>query len=230
MRYRHVFFDLDHTLWDFDKNAAESLGELYLKYALHRVGNFSENDFINQFLRVNNQLWDQYNVGKLTQQQLRETRFTLVLEALGISDFPECRRLGEDYLHISPQKPHLIPFAKEVLEYLRQKYALHLITNGFSDMQAIKTNSAGITSYFQEVITSERAGCRKPQRKIFDYALQVTRAEPEESVMIGDSWDCDMVGARNAGLDHIFYNPSGTKVEASPTFEIRCLSELFRIL
>src|SRR4051812_44586540 len=118
MKYRHVFFDLDHTLWDFDKNAAESLRELYSAYALHQLGLFNEEDFVSQFLNINTQLWAQYNTGQLTQQALRETRFKLVLEALGTRDFPACRQLGEDYLRISPQKPHLIPFAKEVLEYL----------------------------------------------------------------------------------------------------------------
>jgi putative hydrolase of the HAD superfamily len=230
MKYRHVFFDLDHTLWDFDRNAAEALREIYSQYALHTHGSFSDHDFIQHFLVTNSQLWDLYNSGQISQQELRDTRFPLVFKALGLDDFADCARLATDYLTISPKKPHLVPFAKEVLDFLKEKYTLHLITNGFSDMQGMKTDSAGITAYFNQVITSERAGCRKPNRQIFEYALQSARANASESIMIGDSWECDIMGARNFGIDHVYYNPKGQVCEVSPTYDIRCLSELFQIL
>jgi putative hydrolase of the HAD superfamily len=230
MKYRHIFFDLDHTLWDFEKNAEEALKELYLQYALQTLGNFSDNDLIRHFLLINNHLWNLYNTDQISQQELRESRFPLVFKALGIETFSICPQMAEDYLRISPCKPHLIPFAKEVLDYLRDKYTLHLITNGFADMQSTKTKSSGITEYFSEVITSERAGSRKPHRQIFDFALQVTQAQASESIMIGDSWECDVLGARNMGMDHIYYNPQELAVDLVPTHNIRCLSELMHIL
>ena len=230
MKYRHVFFDLDHTLWNFDANAAECLGELYRHYQLEKLGIFSETDFTECFLAINHQLWEVYNVGDMSQQTLRTTRFPLVFQALGVPHYADHPALAEDYLRLSPQKSHLMPFARQVLEYLSRKYHLHLITNGFSDTQAVKTQSAGINHYFTQVITSERAGCRKPQSGIFYFARQVARAETAESVMVGDNWICDVMGARNAGMDNIYYNPSGRMHDAEPTHDIRCLSELMTLL
>jgi len=230
MKYRHVFFDLDHTLWDFDRNAAEALREMYLQYALHTHGTFSDDDFVHHFLAINSELWDRYNTGQISQQELRESRFPMVCKTLGLDNFADCSRLAADYLTLSPQKPHLVPFAREVLDFLRGKYTLHLITNGFADMQGIKTNSAGITAYFEHVITSEKAGCRKPNRQIFDFALQTARAKASESLMIGDSWECDILGALNAGIDHVYFNPKGQACNVLPTHDIRCLSELMQIL
>jgi len=230
MKYRHVFFDLDHTLWDFDRNAEEALREIYLQYSLHTHGSFSDQDFVRHFLTTNSHLWNLYNAGHISQQELRESRFPKVFQALGVESFDACPQLADDYINISPKKPHLVPFAKEVLDYLKDRYTLHLITNGFSDMQGIKTESAGITAYFTQVITSERAGCRKPHQKIFEYALQSAGALSAESIMIGDSWECDVMGARNAGIDHVYYNPLGNICEVAPTHDIRCLSELMRIL
>ena len=230
MRYQHLFFDLDHTLWDFDKNAAETLRELYVQYNLHSLGSFTDAELVHHFLQINHSLWDLYNTDQITQQALRETRFPRVFQALGIENFGGCDQLAADYLLQSPQKPHLVPYAKEVLSYLHTRYTLHLITNGFADMQSVKTDCAGITTYFDQVITSEKAGCRKPNRQIFDYALRVAGAQAAESLMIGDSWACDIVGAKNAGLDHVFYNPTGAPCEGKPTHHIRCLRELMQIL
>lgn len=234
MKYRHIFFDLDHTLWDFERNSAESLQELYHQYKLQELGTFQVQELVDQFSVLNRTLWDLYDTGKITQEELRALRFQTLFKKLGLDNFVHCQPFGDKYVQLCPSKPHLIPFAKEVLEYLRDKYVLHIITNGFVEVQSIKLQNAGLLPYFQEVITSDRAGNRKPHRQIFDFAMQICNTSAEECMMVGDNLETDIRGARNAGMDHIYYNPEDLPeelaIEYQPTYHVRCLSELMEIL
>lgn len=228
--YKHIFFDLDHTLWDFERCSSETLEELFHHNQLDSLG-IQMTDFIKTFRIINRRLWKLYGAGKLSQHELRTTRFILVMKALGVPAKDVPANLAEDYLQLCPQKPHLLPFAREVLEYLTgKKYVLHIITNGFADVQLVKLNSANIASYFSEVVTSEKAGCQKPNRQIFDFTLQKIKAQREHCIMIGDSLDSDILGARNAEIDHVFYNYEKLVHQEKPTHEIKCLSELMRLL
>lgn len=228
--YQHIFFDLDHTLWDFEKCSCETLEELFESYQLYTLADVCAKDFVDTFRITNRRLWTLYGAGKISQQELRSTRFQTIFEQLGIVTEKVPPLLAEDYIRLCPQKPHLLPYAREVLDYLKDKYELHIITNGFADVQMIKLASAHITSYFQEIITSEKAGCQKPNRKIFDFALQQTKAHPQHCLMIGDSLESDIAGARNAALDHIFYNYENISHQENPMHEIKCLSELMQLL
>ena len=229
--YQHIFFDLDHTLWDFERCSCETLRELFYTYQLHTLAdNLTVDTFVTAFRKVNRRLWTLYGAGDITQQELRTTRFNLIFKELGISNKEMAARLADEYIQLCPQKPHLLPYAKDMLDYLSNKYMLHIITNGFADVQMIKLKSANIMSYFSEIITSEKAGCHKPDRRIFDFTLQRIKSHPKECIMIGDSLDSDIKGARNAQLDHIFYNYENITHQESPMHEIKCLSELKELL
>jgi putative hydrolase of the HAD superfamily len=227
--YKHILFDLDHTLWDFDRCSCETLGELFHEHQLQRLG-IGEEEFIDTFKVVNRRLWALYSAGAITQHELRTNRFRTIFKELGIDENVVPEGLAEDYLQLCPLKPHLLPFAREVLNYLKEKYVLHIVTNGFADIQAVKMTSANIGSYFTEIVTSERAGCKKPDRRIFDFTLQQIKARPEHCIMIGDSLDADILGARNASLDHVFYNYEKLVHTEKPMHEINCLSELMHLL
>jgi putative hydrolase of the HAD superfamily len=228
--YRHLFFDLDHTLWDFDRCSGETLEELFHEHRMDALGVACADAFVSTFRTINRDLWNQYGAGQITQQQLRDTRFALVFNQLGLPETDIHSALTEQYMQRCSRKPHLRPYAREVLDHLRDKYVLHILTNGFDDVQFIKMQSSGITDYFTHIITAEKAGCYKPNARIFDYALQRAGARLHHSLMIGDSLEADVVGARNAGMDHVFYNCDGLSHSETPTYEIACLSELLKIL
>ncbi len=228
--YRHLLFDLDHTLWDFDKNATETLYELYDTHQLSSLGNFSEQQFCDTFVIVNRALWKQYDQGTYDQQRLRSERFSQILIQLGVAADRVPTQLADDYLRICPTKPHVMPHTVATLDYLRQHYQLHILTNGFAAVQAIKLRSAGLTDYFTEVVSSDTTGHRKPHRPVFDYLLDRIDAGPQECLMIGDNLETDVRGAREAGIDQVFYNPRRIRHSEAITHEVTCLSELRSIL
>ncbi|MCS6968242.1 MAG: YjjG family noncanonical pyrimidine nucleotidase [Cytophagales bacterium] len=227
--YLHIFFDLDHTLWDFERNSSETLAELYEHYQLHQYGSFSVQEFTQTFHQVNQRLWSLYNRNIIDQHTLRHERFRYIWEALGAFGLPPSG-LAEDYSAICPTKPHLLPHARETLDYLTTRYRLHIITNGFHDIQQIKIRSAGIAHYFETVTTSQNAGAKKPQQAIFHYALARIGAAARQAIMVGDNLETDITGAKSSGLDAIFYNPGQIAHQEQVTLEIRCLSELQRYL
>ena len=228
--YRHIIFDLDHTLWDFTKNATETLHELYDTHRLGRLGDFSVQQLCDTFEEVNYRLWKLYNRGEYDQQRLRRERFGLILTQLGVAADNVPAGLADDYLRICPTKPHVMPHTIAVLDYLQQHYQLHILTNGFAEVQAIKLQSAGLTDYFTTVVASDTTGHKKPYRPVFDYTLQRINADSRSCVMIGDSLETDILGAKCAGIDQIFYNPHRSTHDESVTYEIACLSELRDIL
>ncbi|MDX5347414.1 MAG: YjjG family noncanonical pyrimidine nucleotidase [Hymenobacteraceae bacterium] len=229
-KYRHLFFDLDHTLWDFEKNSEETLFHLYDLYDLGRFGTFDKTYFYKKYKNINHQLWVEYTAGKISQEELREARFVKTLKKLGLkkSDIP--KQIADDYVAICPTKSALFPFTHETLGYLRDKYTLHIITNGFKDVQHIKLNSSNLYEYFNEVITSECCGYKKPQKQIFEHALQRCNVTASECLMIGDNLDADILGARAAGIDQVYFNPDQRRHRRKITYEITCLSQLVEIL
>jgi putative hydrolase of the HAD superfamily len=138
--------------------------------------------------------------------------------------------MSDVYLRLSPQKNHLFPHAHEVLQYLQNKYTLHIITNGFEEAQHIKLKSSDLTKYFKEIIISEHTGYKKPEREIFEFSAEKANAQSEECVMIGDGLEVDILGAQSAGWDAVFFNPYKTPHSENPTWEIASLDELFKIL
>jgi len=229
-KYKHVFFDLDRTLWDFEKNAQEAYTEIYEKYNLRHRGVASIEAFTQSYLMHNDVLWALYRDGKIEKEYLRSRRFELTLIDFGIEDFGLAEQIGMDYVTISPQKTNLFPNSIEILKYLSGKYCLHIITNGFEEVQFKKLKNSKLDIYFNHVITSEEAGCKKPDSGIFEYAFQMTGAKPEESIMVGDDIEVDIVGAQNAGMDAIFFNPLKISHNGEVKKEVFDLIELKELL
>lgn len=224
--YQHIFFDLDHTLWDFERNADETLRELYQEYALSDIGKFDYTAFKSTFDKVNRELWSLYNHSLIDREGLRSTRFPLIFEKLGADPALLPPDFGHQYYFRCPHKPHLMPHCTELLEYLSSRYQLHIITNGFDDVQSTKLKSGNIEKYFKIVVTSETTGFRKPDTRIFEHAFVLSGAEPSESLMVGDNLETDIGGAVAAGLDTAFYNPHKTQHQQYTRFEVQCLSDL----
>jgi putative hydrolase of the HAD superfamily len=228
--YRCVFFDLDHTLWDYETNSEEALSELYDRYELARHGAAAFPQFFKNFVEINTQLWDQYDRGEIHRDVIRQDRFDRVFIRSGIENRGLSLEFSADYLKESPRKGHLVPFAKEVLQYLQKKYPLYIITNGFEEIQGTKMESSGITEFFENVVTSARAGHKKPAKEIFEFALNENGFKAHETIMIGDNLLTDIAGARNASIDHVFYNPNNVAHNEQVDYEIRSLLELTHIL
>ncbi|MCU0325198.1 MAG: YjjG family noncanonical pyrimidine nucleotidase [Spirosomaceae bacterium] len=230
MKYTHLFFDLDHTLWDFERNSAESLAELYENHKLKSLGINDLSDFQSKFSEINQFHWNLLDKNLITHDELRRRRFADTLNALGVeADEDFGLKLNEDFLKLLPHKPHLIEGAIEILDYLAPKYELHIISNGWLDIQFNKMNSSKITHYFGEVITNERANARKPDPKIFEYAVGLTNASLSNSLMIGDNYEADILGAKSAGMDSVYFNPE-TFEATDANYTINHLLKLKNIL
>ena len=228
--YQHLFFDLDRTLWDFDAAAEVAFERIYEKYHLKELGIPSAHDFHEVYHPLNEKLWELYRADQITKDELNRTRFLKPLEHYGIHDVELADHLSEDYVYWSPRIVRLVPGTMELLEYLKPKYHLHLITNGFQEVQHTKLSGSGMEPYFETLTVSEEVGVKKPNPEIFRYALHKAQAIPEESLMIGDEMAVDIDGARAAGIDQILFNPSKEDVQGERTFEVHNLLEIKNIL
>ena len=228
-KYSHIFFDLDRTLWDFDRNSRETLTELFFR---HKLNDSIDNpdDFIDTFHEINLQLWDLYRKGEMAKDLLRIKRFRISFERFGIEDDTLASNFGDEYLEISPTKSILIPHTLEILEYLFGRYKLHIITNGFLVTQQVKLKNCGLDKFFTSLTTSEVVGHNKPRPEIFHQALSAVHARKEESIMIGDDLEVDIFGARQFGIDQVFLNRDNVVHNEAITHEIQSLDELKNIL
>ncbi len=230
MKYTHLFFDLDHTLWDFDYNTAQTLIQLSEEFNLKQFSTFSEETFLKAFRSTNHQLWTMNNKGLINKEELREERFKRIFKLLQIKKMGT-KEISERFINLSPTQPHCFPYTHEILEYLKSKgYSLHILTNGFSDVQEIKMRSGKILHFFESITTSDDSEARKPDPKIFNIALSKASAKIENSLMVGDGWETDIKGAQNIGMDHVFFNPLEKIAHGTPTFEIKSLIELKNFL
>lgn len=227
---KHIFFDLDKTLWDFDTNSSLALKELYLKHDLSSHGIPSFEEMIDIYSKINHKLWAEYAKNNITKETLRTQRFNETFEYFGIYNYELAFRFGLDYVEVSPRKNTLYPHTIETLNYLKEKYQLHIITNGFEEVQYLKLQSSGILHYFKEIITSEKAGAKKPDKAIFEFALKITKAPPENSIMIGDDIDVDIKGALNSNLRAIHFLPQSNFKISKDFITINSLSKLIEIL
>lgn len=226
-KYKHIFFDLDHTLWDFDANSRYALEELYGLFQLREKGVSDFNLFYSNYLVHNEKLWARYRNGHIKAEELRWKRMWLTLVDFKVGDEQLARDIGARFLELLPDKNLLFPYTLEILQYLTdKKYGLHLITNGFDQVQHRKLQNSGLDKFFVEVITSESCGSIKPHKEIFDYAFMKAKAQVHESIMIGDSMEADIQGAINAGIDQIYANYLKRDPLIQPTFMISSLKEL----
>tara|TARA_R110002050_G_scaffold18755_7_gene54457 strand:- start:17055 stop:17744 length:690 start_codon:yes stop_codon:yes gene_type:complete len=198
-----VFFDLDHTLWDFEKNSALTFEKILLENQVH----IDLNDFLKVYVPNNLIFWKKFREEKITKEELRYQRLKTTFDALRftISD-TTIHELSEQYIANLSSYNHLFPNAIEILAYLKPKYKLHIITNGFQEVQERKIKNSKIDGYFTHVINSEMAGVKKPNPIIFQLALDKAKALPAKSLMIGDSLEADILGAQAKGLNALHFN------------------------
>jgi putative hydrolase of the HAD superfamily len=229
--YKCVFIDLDDTLWDFHANAKESLHEVYI--VRHLSDYFKDfEEFFKIYAKRNLELWEMYGKGLISQEFLKTERFRYPLAKMGHDNFELAEQIGVQFLEFLPTKTTLVPYAKELLDYLKPKYPLTIISNGFVEVQYKKLRATNLEDYFEHIVLSESAKALKPDKKIFEYALELNRINASEAIMIGDSFDADIQGAKNAGIDQIYYYPASDKKEYSfsPTYTINKLEEIIKIL
>jgi YjjG family noncanonical pyrimidine nucleotidase len=211
MKISDVFFDLDHTLWDFEKNSALAIETIFKKHDI----DVDLQLFLNHYVPINIKYWELYRVDEITQFELRLGRLkdTFVLLNYEIED-EKILFLSEEYIEYLPKFNHLFDGAIAILDYLKPKYNLHIITNGFQEIQGNKLRNSNIGHYFKTITNSEMAGVKKPNPKIFEYAVAVANAQKEHSIMIGDCIEADVNGALNFGMDAILFNidPSKTHI------------------
>ncbi|MEO8412025.1 MAG: YjjG family noncanonical pyrimidine nucleotidase [Ginsengibacter sp.] len=231
LKYRHLFFDLDHTLWDFDANAKESLYELYNLFQLEKKFIYPFEGFYTTYLKHNAVLWDRFEKGYISSAELKWKRMWRSLVDFGIGDEELAKEMSAKFLEILPTKKKVFAYTFEILDYLTEKeYSIHLITNGFEKTQWSKLNNSKLAKYFTHVITSEVSNSMKPQKEIFEYAVKKTRGNIDECIMIGDNPNADIQGAINAGMDTIFVNHIKANSKVTPTHTIYHLKELEAIL
>ena len=229
-QYKHLIFDLDHTLWDFNTNSTATLKELFKNYDLASSLKCDDAQFIEYYLVVNAQLWHLYNQHKVTKDELRTKRFELVLAHFNVFDKKIALQLDSDYIAICPERTTLIHGTKEILQMFQEKYTLHILTNGFKETQFRKLKACNILHHFDKIITSECSGHNKPHRKMFTYALNEMNASYKECIMIGDNLKTDIQGAKNVGMDQVFFNPLKTNHRFKVTHEVQSLHELLLFL
>jgi len=231
MNYKNVFIDLDDTLWDFHANAKSSLQELY---DIKNLGRFFDSfeQYFSIYAKRNIELWEEYGKGTISKEELSLERFNHPLIQVGIDNAPLAKEIGEEYLALLPSRTMLVPYAKELLDYLHPKYTLTIVSNGFVEVQYKKLNSCHIEQYFSHVVLSEAAQALKPDKRIFEYALQLNNAKASETIMIGDSYEADIVGAQNAGIDQIYFNPrlDGLQKDKTATFFVKRLEEIIKLI
>ncbi len=228
-KYKHLLFDLDRTLYDFDNNNRKTLLDVFEKYGLKEKGVPSFDDFFEVYKPINFQLWQQYKKKEITKEKLNLSPFSKTLEVFGLNHGLE-KDISIDYVSLSPLQTKLLPDTHEVLAYLQKRYKLHIITNGFEEVQYLKIKRCSLEKYFTHIITSESAGAQKPALKIFDYALEKIRAVPGECLIIGDDPESDIRGGLQAGIDQVWIAQAGETTPVKPTFQIKQLKELMDFL
>lgn len=221
-----IFFDLDHTLWDFDKNSIQAFDKIFKK----QYPTIDTVVFMEKYVPINQACWKLYQFDKMTHEELRYQRLKQSFDAINfaISD-AEIDQISHDYIEFLPDNNLLFDGAMEVLEYLKPKYTLHIITNGFAEVQTKKLNNSGINDYFKTVTNSEIAGVKKPHPNIFEFALSLTSVSKENALMIGDCIDADIRGAINFGIKAILFDQANSH-NTNEVQKINHLLELKKIL
>lgn len=200
---KHIFFDLDHTLWDFETNSDIAFETIFSK---HKV-KVDVKKFLTYYRSINQSYWKLYREDKISKDDLRIGRLSDTFKKINFSASLELiNNLSVDYIEVLPNNNTLFEGAHEILDHLFPTYKLHIITNGFNEVQSKKINNSGLSKYFDKIITSEDAGVKKPNKMIFDFALAQTKAAQNEVLMIGDNWEADIMGAINQGWDAIYFN------------------------
>ncbi len=223
--YQYLFFDLDHTLWDFEKNAEESLKDLHARHELqkHKI---EASDFVSKYSEINHGMWRLYHRGEIDKEFLRTQRFIQTFQHFNVPEAEIPLNLWDEYLELLPHRTNLMEGCIELLDYLQPKYPMTIITNGFKEVQHQKMQNSKLLHYFNHIVISEDVGHQKPAKEIFNHALQINNCQPHQVLMIGDNIEADIQGAKNAGIDSVFFNPVNLPDTIGATYEIKSLLEL----
>lgn len=228
--YKHLFIDLDDTLWDTYNNSKECLIEIYNDYDYNKYYETFD-DYYDVYMPSNHHLWGLYRNGKINKEELIVERFLVPVREFGIDNSDYAKKLSDDFLERTTYKTKLVDGAMELLEYLKPKYHMHILSNGFREVQYKKIENSGLKSYFDKIILSDDIGVNKPHSEFFLYALKKTNATQSEVLMIGDSWDADILGAYNSDIHQLWFNPEGLNpIGFNPTYCVETLSEIKKIL
>ena len=229
-KYSTLFIDLDDTLWDIHHNSKVCLNEIFNDYGYSKFYK-SFDDYYNVYMPSNHHLWGLYREGKINKDELIVERFLVPVREFGIDDAEYAKRLSDDFLERTTFMTKLIDGTIDLLEYLKPKYTMHILSNGFREVQYKKIENSKLTQYFDKIILSDDVGINKPHIDFFNYALQSTNTNPFETLMIGDSWDADILGAYNSNIDQLWYNPQELQPnEFTPTYCVKTLEEIKEIL
>ena len=212
-----LFFDWDHTLWDHDRNAKEVIFDLLDEFSLPQTLHVSKEVLWSIFHQVNDQIWSEYQLGQISQDTLRETRFLRFFRQVNFQG--PAQEFSEQFLYRTPRKTHVFEGVHELIPELAQRFPLYILTNGFDDIQHVKVAGTGLSPYFQSIITSEMAGAKKPDSRFFTYALQLAACEAEEVVMIGDHPIFDIDGAQQVGIPTIHVDYHQKFPDSSPSIQ-----------
>ncbi|MEA4978827.1 MAG: YjjG family noncanonical pyrimidine nucleotidase [Petrimonas sp.] len=230
MKYKNLFIDLDDTLWDIHRNGKECLEEIYSDYGYDRFYPTFD-DYYNVYMPSNHHLWNLYRLGEIRKEELIVERFLVPVREFGINDAEYAKSLSDDFLERTTRKTRLIDGSIELLDYLRPKYRMHILSNGFREVQFKKIENSGLQPYFDKIILSEDAGVNKPHPDIFTYALKNTNSRRNEALMIGDSWEADIAGAQKSHIAQIWFNPADISSDGlEPTYTVKTLAEIKEIL
>jgi putative hydrolase of the HAD superfamily len=221
-RYKSLFFDLDNTLWDFERNAYFAL-RIALSAYPDNVGNVRFEQIHPVYIRHNDLLWALYRNQEISKDELIRKRFNDTFAELGISGI-EVNEFNDRYLDEMAKQTHLVDGAAEVLEYLFPRYSLYIITNGFREVQNKKLKNTGLSRYFEKVFVSEDIKAPKPNLAFFEYAVKSANARKQESLVIGDDWEVDILGAANFGIDQVYLSSKNDCPEAISNSFKKCLT------
>lgn len=228
---RHIFFDLDNTLWDHRKNAYLSLSDIFKQEKITETYNLDFEDFHTAYFTINENLWEQLRDGKISKEYLREHRFYDSLLHFGIDNKELADKFEENFLDEILNYNELVSGAYDILEYLYSKdYQIHILSNGFQDVTNRKTEMSGIRKFFTTITSADEINIRKPDAEIYHYALSKANASKNESIMVGDDWIADAVGASDFGMETIFFDVFNDNYQKEGVITIKHLSELKNIL
>jgi putative hydrolase of the HAD superfamily len=229
-QYKHIFWDLDHTLWDFEKNSVAALSQVYIQFELVDKGISDFDEFSIRYHAHNDKYWERFRKGFITREVMRWKRMYATMMDYKIVNEKLASEMGEAYLEYLPLQTNVFENAIEILDYCAQKgIQQHIITNGFEGTQIQKMTNSNMLHFFDAIVTSEKAMSLKPHAPIYEFAFAKTGATNQDSIMIGDAIDVDVLGAMNVGMDAVWFNPNGLVSEQERTYEVKEMKELFAI-
>jgi putative hydrolase of the HAD superfamily len=227
---KHLFFDLDRTLWDFDQNSKQALIQLFSEAKLHQ-SSLDFEEFHDHYVDVNARLWQAYGKKEISKEHLRNERFRKTLNKWKLDDEKLVTHFSDGYVEISPKQTILFPNTIETLEELKQSgYIMHIITNGFQEVQYTKLENCKLLSYFDIIVCSEEIGINKPAAEIFHYSMKKANTTSKNSTMIGDDYEVDILGAERVGMRTFHFNPQINETQIKHVNQITNLGQLPRKL